>query len=65
MMSIGADTGSQKFGEAQKKLTPFKTFKKDFEQRVDGKKALADMVGTLSKTELEEEKASMMSIGAD
>merc|ERR1712159_811079 len=31
-----------KLGEGQKKLTPYKTFKKDFAARVEAKKALAD-----------------------
>lgn len=62
-----AEFGSmqQKLSEAQKKLNPFKSFKKDFHGRVELRKALAEISKQLEAAEVEVEKAAMMSIGAD
>jgi len=54
-----------KLNEAQKKVNPYKNFKKDFAQRVEAKKQLADLVDKLAEAELEVEKAVMMSAAAD
>jgi len=54
-----------KLTEAQRKLGPFRTFKKDFQQKVKAKQALSDLSDKLSNAELEVEKAAMMSIAAE
>jgi len=54
-----------KLTEAQKKLLPFRTFKKDFQNKVKAKQALSDLADKLSNAELEVEKAAMMSIAAE
>jgi len=54
-----------KLTEAQKKLTPYKTFRKEFHARVTAKKALTDISEKLNEMELEVEKASMMSAAAE
>jgi len=51
--------------EAQKKLMPFKTFKKDFKSKVAAKKALSELSEKFDSAELEVEKAGMMSLAAD
>ncbi|CAE8721864.1 unnamed protein product [Polarella glacialis] len=51
--------------EVQKKLAPFKTFRKDFQSRVQAKKSLAELADKLSSAELEVEKAAMMSSVSD
>eukprot|EP00931_Biecheleriopsis_adriatica_P033416 TRINITY_DN193_c0_g1_i5.p1 TRINITY_DN193_c0_g1~~TRINITY_DN193_c0_g1_i5.p1 ORF type:complete len:2073 (-),score=714.85 TRINITY_DN193_c0_g1_i5:36-6125(-) len=51
--------------EAQKKLMPFRTFKKDFKSRVEAKKALSELMDKLSLAELEVEKAAMMAVAAE
>jgi len=55
----------QKLTEAQKKLNPYKTFKKDFKARVEAKKALAEIADKISGVELEVEKASLMTAAAE
>ncbi|CAE7346604.1 Man1a1 [Symbiodinium natans] len=52
-----------KLTEAQRKLGPFRTFKKDFQQRVKAKQALSDLADKLSNAELEVEKASLLCRG--
>eukprot|EP00930_Biecheleria_cincta_P057709 TRINITY_DN4359_c0_g2_i1.p1 TRINITY_DN4359_c0_g2~~TRINITY_DN4359_c0_g2_i1.p1 ORF type:complete len:2005 (+),score=603.41 TRINITY_DN4359_c0_g2_i1:55-6069(+) len=51
--------------DAQKKLMPFKTFKKDFKSKVAAKKALSELSEKFDSAELEVEKAGMMSLAAD
>jgi len=51
--------------EEQKKLDPLKTLKRDFAKRQEAKKALADISEKLADAELEAEKASMMTAGAE
>mmetsp|Transcript_23922 Transcript_23922/g.38200 ORF Transcript_23922/g.38200 Transcript_23922/m.38200 type:complete len:2017 (-) Transcript_23922:43-6093(-) len=48
---------------AQQTLTPLKTFKKEFAERVAARKSLAELAEKLSSAELEVEKASMMMPG--
>lgn len=50
----------QKLTEAQGKLNPFKTFRKDFRARVEAKKQLAEISEKIGATELEVEKASLV-----
>jgi len=54
-----------KLTETQKKLMPFRTFKKDFKSKVSAKKALAELTEKVGASELEVEKAAMMSIAAE
>jgi len=55
----------QKLTEAQKKVNPYKSFKKEFSARVEAKKALAEISEKLSAAELEVEKATMSTSAAD
>lgn len=55
----------QKLSEAQKKLSPFKTFKKDFQSRVAAKKALQEIVDKIAAAEADTEKATLMSTATD
>eukprot|EP00930_Biecheleria_cincta_P057710 TRINITY_DN4359_c0_g3_i1.p1 TRINITY_DN4359_c0_g3~~TRINITY_DN4359_c0_g3_i1.p1 ORF type:complete len:1928 (+),score=567.13 TRINITY_DN4359_c0_g3_i1:69-5852(+) len=52
-------------GEAQKKLMPYKSFKKDFKSKVVAKQALIEFTEKLGTAELEVEKAEMMSLVSD
>ncbi|CAJ1460296.1 unnamed protein product [Effrenium voratum] len=54
-----------KLTESQKKLMPFRTFKRDFQAKVKAKQALGELADKLSAAELEVEKAAMMSIAAE
>mmetsp|Transcript_28031 Transcript_28031/g.48855 ORF Transcript_28031/g.48855 Transcript_28031/m.48855 type:complete len:2072 (-) Transcript_28031:148-6363(-) len=54
-----------KLSECQKKLNPYKNFKKEFQQRVEAKKALVDISEKIAAAELEVEKATMMSDAAN
>jgi len=58
-------TMQQKLTEYQKKLNPYKTFKKEFHLRVEARKALMEITEKLGTAELEVEKASMISTGSD
>jgi len=55
----------QKLTEAQKKVNPYKSFKKEFHARVAARKACLELTETLSAAELEVEKAKMMGAAAD
>lgn len=50
----------QKLTEAQNKLNPFKSFKKDFFARIEARRQLGDTVAKMDYVELEVEKASMV-----
>mmetsp|Transcript_12353 Transcript_12353/g.33866 ORF Transcript_12353/g.33866 Transcript_12353/m.33866 type:complete len:1994 (-) Transcript_12353:112-6093(-) len=56
-----------KLNEAQSKLTPFKTVRQDYEQRVQAKKLYEELSGKLAGAEIEVEKAAMMTapLGGD
>eukprot|EP00421_Protoceratium_reticulatum_P021516 CAMPEP_0168382326 /NCGR_PEP_ID=MMETSP0228-20121227/13338_1 /TAXON_ID=133427 /ORGANISM="Protoceratium reticulatum, Strain CCCM 535 (=CCMP 1889)" /LENGTH=584 /DNA_ID=CAMNT_0008395459 /DNA_START=66 /DNA_END=1817 /DNA_ORIENTATION=+ len=56
-----------KLNEAQNKLTPFKTVRQDYEQRVQAKKLFEELSGKLAGAEIEVEKAAMMTapLGGD
>lgn len=54
-----------KLAEVQKKLMPFRTFKRDFQAKVKAKQALTELVDKLNTAELEVEKAAMMGIAAE
>mmetsp|Transcript_22762 Transcript_22762/g.51950 ORF Transcript_22762/g.51950 Transcript_22762/m.51950 type:complete len:1457 (+) Transcript_22762:68-4438(+) len=49
-----------KLTECQKKLAPYKSFKKELAQRVEAKKALDEIVDKLSAAEVEVEKVALM-----
>jgi len=53
-----------KLTEAQKKVAPYKNFKKEFKARVEARKSLQDTADKLNNFELEVEKLKMMSSGA-
>jgi len=55
----------QKLTEAQKKLNPYKAFKKEFKARVQARKQLQELTDKLSAQELEVEKVKMMSSAAE
>jgi len=55
----------QKLTEAQKKLNPYKAFKKEFGQRVQARKALQELSDKLAENELEVEKVKMMTSSAE
>mmetsp|Transcript_93948 Transcript_93948/g.289726 ORF Transcript_93948/g.289726 Transcript_93948/m.289726 type:complete len:1988 (+) Transcript_93948:65-6028(+) len=57
----------KKLNEAQDKLTPFKTVRQDYEQRVQAKKLYEELSGKLAGAEIEVEKAAMMTapLGGD
>lgn len=52
-------------GEAQKKLMPYKSFKKDFKSKVAARQLLMEFTESLGSVELEVEKAEMMSLVSD
>jgi len=52
-------------GECQRKLNPFKEFKKEFKGRVEARKALAEISEKFKAAEVEIEKASNMVTGVD
>lgn len=54
-----------KLAEAQKKLTPYRNFKKDFQGRVAAKKSLQEVSDKLMMAELDIEKASIMTSASD
>jgi len=54
-----------KLTEAQKKLNPYKTFRKEYKSRVEAKKALVEITEKIDAAELEVEKASLMSSAAE
>ena len=53
-----------KLTEAQKKLMPFRTFKKEFKAKVQAKEALSELNEKLGSAGLEVEKAAMMCLAA-
>jgi len=55
----------QKLTEATAKITPYKTFRKDFKARVEAKKQLTEITDSLGNVELEVEKASMVTAIAE
>lgn len=55
----------QKLSEAQNKLNPYKSFRKDFRARIDAKKQLTEITDNLGNVELEVEKASMVTAIAE
>mmetsp|Transcript_63686 Transcript_63686/g.177113 ORF Transcript_63686/g.177113 Transcript_63686/m.177113 type:complete len:1974 (+) Transcript_63686:72-5993(+) len=56
-----------RLNEAQEKLTPFKTIRGDYEQRVQAKKLYEELSSKLAGAEIEVEKAAMMTapLGGD
>jgi len=58
-------TLQSKLTDAQKKIMPFRTFKRDFQAKVKAKQALTELVDKLNTAELEVEKAAMMGIAAE
>lgn len=53
----------QRHNASVERLTPFKNFKADFEQKVKAKQAIEDIMTKLSNAELEVEKAHIMTAG--
>lgn len=54
-----------KLSDAQRKIMPFRTFKRDFQAKVKAKQALTEFADKLNTAELEVEKAAMMGIAAE
>lgn len=55
----------QKLTECQKRLNPYKTFRKEFHALVQARKAIEELTDKLTGVELEIEKSKMMSSAAD
>ena len=55
----------QTMTDMQTKVTPYRTFKKEFTARVQAQKSLQDTADKLNELELEVEKVKMMSSGAE
>jgi len=64
--ALGEYSGmQQKLSDTHKKIMPYRSFKKEFTNRVAARKSLMDITEKLSSAELEVEKAKMMTSAAE